>query len=174
MKTETISARPRLAERRTNLTGISFALVMFATMPLAHAAADGPGVSPTLCVTDRMYLNGQAIPLPQGYDRMVTEKLSKVGYRPAPCSTAQIRLSLEFRMTGRSEKDAQVNISIDGANGSRVGSYRTQISGRQFESDHAKMVESMALALGGVMVEIDPDYPRRLLKSMRPEQGKVR
>jgi hypothetical protein len=24
------------------------------------------GVSPTLCVTDRMYLQGQAIPLPQG------------------------------------------------------------------------------------------------------------
>lgn len=154
--------------------GLSFALVMCATMPLAHAATDDPKVSPTLCVTDRMYLNGQAIPLPQGYDRMMTEKLAKIGYRPAPCSTAQIRLSLEFRMTGRSEKDAQVNISFDGRNGSRVGSYRTQISGQQFESDHTEMTQSITLGLGSVMVKIDPDYPRRLLKSIRPEQGRVR
>jgi hypothetical protein len=142
------------------------ALLLFAALSVAPAAADDAKASPTLCLTYRMYLNGQAVAMPQGYDRMMTEKLSKMGYRPTPCATAQIRLSIDMRIVGETRENTRVDMSIEGRYGSRTGHYQTHFSGQQYEEDPTHLVQSMALGLGSVMVEIDPDYTQRLLEKL--------
>ena len=142
------------------------ALLLFVSMPLAYAASDDVRLSPTLCVTYRMYLNGEAVPLPQGYDRLMTEKLSTMGYRPAPCGTAQIRLSVAMRITGQTRENTTVLIFVDGKNGARSGHYQTQFSGREYEAQPTQMIQSMALGLGSVMVEIDPEYTQKALQKL--------
>jgi hypothetical protein len=143
-----------------------FAMMLFATTAFGQSAADTSKVGPTLCVTYRMYINTQSIPLPAGYDRMMTEKLSTMGYRPAACSTAQIQLAIEMRITGQNQEDAKVVVSIDGRNGSRTGHYQTRLTGRQYDQDPTQMIKAMALGFGSVMVEIDQDYPQRLLQKL--------
>lgn len=145
---------------------LQLTLLLLVSMPLAYAATDDVRVNPTLCVTYRMFLNGEAVPLPQGYDRLMTEKLSTMGYRPAPGATAQIRLSIEMRITGQTRENTTVLISVDGKNGARTGHYQTHFSGLQYEADPTQMIQSMALGLGSVMVEIDPAYTQKALQKL--------
>ena len=114
----------------------------------------------TICVTMRMYAEGKSYPFPGVTDSEATEKLSKLGYRPAPCNSAQIRLSLEVRITGQTEETAQVTITADGKNGSRPGHYQTQIPAKQFAQT---MAENVGRAMVTVMTEIDPDYTKRVM-----------
>jgi len=143
------------------------ALLIFALLSVAHAAGDDAKGSPTLCLTYRMYFDGQAVPMPQGYDRMMTEKLAKMGYRPAACTTAEIRLPVDMRIVGETRENARVNMSIEGRYGSRTGHYQTYCSDQQYEEDPTRLVQSMALGLGSVTVEIDPAYTQRLLEYSR-------
>ena len=95
----------------------------------------------------------------------MTEKLSKIGYRPAACATAQIRISIEMRVTGDSEETGQIKISIDGKNGSRTGHYDKQISAREFHGNHTQMIQSMGVGMASVMAQVDPEYPKKVLEA---------
>jgi hypothetical protein len=140
--------------------------LLFAVLPLAHAAGGDNSASPTLCLTYHVYLNGQPFPMPKGFDRMTTEKFSRIGYRPAPCTTAQIQLSMAMRITGETRENTRIRTSINGKNGHRTGHYEADISGQQYDEDPSAWVQSTALGFGSVMVQIDPDYPAKAMDAL--------
>ena len=95
------------------------------TLPSVAAAQALPAY--TICLTMRMYADGKSYVFPAGTDSAMTEKLSKLGYRPAACNSAQIRLALEVRLSGETEESGKVTITADGTNGNQPAHYQTQM-----------------------------------------------
>jgi hypothetical protein len=109
-----------------------------------------------------MYVKDTPVPTTAGYDQMMAEKLSRMGYSAATCATAQILVSMEMRVTGDNEETGRVMLSIDGKNGSRKGHYDNTITAADFHQNHERVIQSMGLGLAGVMAQIDPEYPKKV------------
>jgi len=130
-----------------------------ALLALPSLAAAQAVPASTICLTMRMYVEGKSYPFPAGTDSAMTERFSKLGYRPAPCNSAQIRLSLEVRLTGETEETGKVTITADGTNGNHPGHYQTQMSAKLFTQN---MAANMGQALVTVLNDVDPQYTKRV------------
>jgi hypothetical protein len=146
---------------------LMWSLALLALPSLAAAQTDPAS---TICLTMQMYVEGKSYPFPAGTDSAMTERLSKLGYRPAPCNSAQIRLSLEVRLTGQTEETARATITADGTNGNRPAHYQTAISGKLFVQG---MGASMAEPMVRVLNELDPLYTKRVFDANRTNPPNV-
>lgn len=104
---------------------------------------------------------------------MIERSLAKMWYRPAACTVAQVRLSIEMRITGTQDRP-RVTLSIVGKSGVHVGKYSTEFSGDQFETDHDRMITAMALGFSSVMEQVEPGYAQKLLEYSRQQLPSIK
>ena len=143
-------------------------IALLSVLPLVHAfASDGTVTKETtICTTYRLFVFDTQVKLPPEYNQMIEKSLAKMWYRPVACSVAQVRLSIEMRISG-TQDSRHVGVSILGQSGARSGKYATEFAGDQFESDHDRMIAALALGFSSVMEQIEPNYAQKLLDYSR-------
>ena len=93
---------------------------------------------PTVCVTYRFFMMGREMPMSAGYNERVAAAFEHLGYRAAACSIAQLKFSMEMRLTGSYPDHMDVAIAIEGRKGPSSGYFHIQYSDPVGDSDPSR------------------------------------
>jgi len=140
---------------------------MLLTAPTTAHAENGV-TTPTFCMAWHYQINGNTVPLDVSRP---AQTLSRFGYRPAPCSKAQIRISLSITITGDTRENAIAKVVADGTNGTRRGHYQKEIPARQLFENRDEFTERVSIALYDALYKIDPEFRQRLINALANANG---
>lgn len=165
---------PALDANRARPVSLKFKRLIFTfltVLPLSYAApvnAPRKAVETSICVTSRLFILSTEVKLPPENDRGIEASLAPIGFWPAPCSIAKIRLLVETRIVGPLDRP-RATFSIVGRSGGRVGLYNTEFPAEQIVKDEDHLIAVIALGLSSVIEQVDPGYTSRLAEDGRQE-----